>query len=546
MGLALFYLLHEFRGLATSQAMDQAQIGRELLAGHGWRTKVIRPLAFGELQRNGRDATRAIWQDTYHAPLPPLLDAAALVVPVSASWDMTRDDIIYAGDRAIAIASILLFLASVGVLYFIALRLFDRRLALLACGLVLVCDMMWQYSLSGLPQMLILLLLHLTIYALVRAIEKQSAGDSVRRWLTAAGLGFGLLALTHALTIWIFAPVLVISVFYFRPRGWAAAILLGVFLATYSPWLVRNYLVCGNPGGIAIYSALDGLQHSEAGHMRRLDLDVDRIIPGAVRAKVRTNLVAQFNRLFEYLGWSIVAPVGFVSLLHVFKRRETVVMHWLLIAMWVGAVAGMAVFGINEEQGVAANQFHMLFTPLLTCYGLAFLLVQWSRLNLKHNILDVPFLVMLFLVCGLPMLFTMIFSTSAWRVRWPPYLPPSIAIIGEWMQPEEIVASDMPWAVAWYANRRSVWVPDTVQAFTDMHDFEKLGAPLKGLYLTPISGSENKLGDLLSGEYREWTPYIVRIANLENFPLKWAVPHGPQECVFFSDRDRRIPRRTQP
>ena len=36
--LSLLYLIHEFRGLATSQAMDQAQIGRELLHRHGWAT----------------------------------------------------------------------------------------------------------------------------------------------------------------------------------------------------------------------------------------------------------------------------------------------------------------------------------------------------------------------------------------------------------------------------------------------------------------------------------------------------------------------------
>ena len=54
--------------------------------------------------------------------------------------------------------SILLFLGSVVLLYFTARRLFDQKLAVLACGLVLVCDAMWQYSLSGLPQMLLLFL----------------------------------------------------------------------------------------------------------------------------------------------------------------------------------------------------------------------------------------------------------------------------------------------------------------------------------------------------------------------------------------------------
>ena len=108
-GLALFYLLHEFRGLATSQAMDQAQIGRELLAGHGWATKFARPLAAGQLQRHGKNVAQKIWIDTYNAPLPPLVDALALL-PVKSQLKMTPRDIIYSGDRMIAAVSILLFL----------------------------------------------------------------------------------------------------------------------------------------------------------------------------------------------------------------------------------------------------------------------------------------------------------------------------------------------------------------------------------------------------------------------------------------------------
>src|SRR3954451_12582241 len=74
-GLALFYLLHEFRGLATSQGMDQAQIGRGLLHGELWKTKFARPLAIGQLQSHGKDVARNIWTDTYNALLPPLIDA---------------------------------------------------------------------------------------------------------------------------------------------------------------------------------------------------------------------------------------------------------------------------------------------------------------------------------------------------------------------------------------------------------------------------------------------------------------------------------------
>src|SRR5437870_11345506 len=147
------------------------------------------------------------------------------MLPVKSSWKMTPCDLIYSGDKAIAAMSILLFVASVVVLFFTVRRLFDQRLALLGCGLVIICDSLWQYSLSGLPQMLLLLLFNATVYALVRAVEAQYDGGRARAWLAAVGVGFGLLALTHALTIWIFAGALVFCVFFFRPRGWAAVIM---------------------------------------------------------------------------------------------------------------------------------------------------------------------------------------------------------------------------------------------------------------------------------------------------------------------------------
>ena len=115
--LSLFYLMHEFRGLATSQAMDQAQIGREIARGHGWRTHFARPRGIGQLLAHGKDVPRKIWVDTYNAPLPPLVNAIALF-PIKSHWKMTPADFMYPGDRAIAAMSILLFLLSVVVLFF--------------------------------------------------------------------------------------------------------------------------------------------------------------------------------------------------------------------------------------------------------------------------------------------------------------------------------------------------------------------------------------------------------------------------------------------
>jgi 4-amino-4-deoxy-L-arabinose transferase-like glycosyltransferase len=537
--VAIVYLWH-FRGLATAQAMDQAQIGRAIATGHGWHTNVIRPRAVGQLAAHGKNISQRIYYDTYHAPLPPLVDAIALF-PIKSHLKMTPANVVYAGDKAIAVMSILLFFASVVVLFFIARRLFDQRLALLACGLVLLCDALWQYSLSGLPQMLLLFLFNVTVYGLARAIAARNSGGFVGVWLAAAGAGFGLLALTHALTIWMFAAALVFCVFYFRPRGWAAAIVLATFAIIYTPWLLRNFIVCGNPGGVAIYSVLDGMRYSEAGWMRHVDLDLAGVGPGALRDRIATNLLVQTGRVFGYLGWSVVALMFFAGLLHAYKRHETSALRWMILTMWGGAVIGMAVYGINEEQGVAANQLHLIFVPVMTCFGLAFLLVQWNRLDIDFRLARLGFLTLLYFLCALPMIFAMPWL-ARWKpsVRWPPYVPPYIAVLNGWMKPDEIVASDMPWAVAWYADRRSLWVPDTLRTLTEFNDYNVLGGPVNGLYLTPVSGSQNTLGDILKGEYRDWANVILRGVNLEKFPLKWATLLGLEnECIFFSDHDRQ-------
>jgi hypothetical protein len=304
---------------------------------------------------------------------------------------------------------------------------------------------------------------------------------------------------------------------------------------------VRNWVVCGNPGGVAVYSFFDGINRPEAGHMRRLALDLENAGPGSFKNKFASNITSQSGRILEYLGWSVAAATFFVSLLHLFKRKETGMIRWMILSMWGAAAIGMIVYGINEEQGVAANQLHLLFIPIMTCFGLAYLLVQWNRLDITMRLARIGFITGIFLLCAVPMLINMLLpATNRPGVHWPPYIPPFISVINDWMKPNEVIASDIPWAISWYADRRSMWLPESVAAFTEFHDYGVVGAPLNGLYLTPVSGSDNRLGDIVKGEYRDWAPIILRSVDIQRFPLKWATLLGLEgECVFFADTDRQ-------
>ena len=537
--IAAIYL-YQFRGLSTSQGMDQAQVGRAIASGQGWKTKVARPRAIGQLQRHGKSVADKIWTDTYNAPLPPLIDAFALIV-VKPYWKMTPRSIVYAGDRAIVMMSILIFLGSIAVLFFTVRRLFDQRLALLTSGLTLLCDAMWQYSLSGLPQMLLLLLFNVAVYLLVRAVEAHYAEQPTLTWLAGVGAAFGLLALSHALTLWIFFAAAIFAAFFFRPRGWAAAVMLGTCAVLYLPWLIRTLVVCGNPGGVAIYSLFTGVVHTEWGWMRQLNFDPGVGLLGSFRDKLTAGLTSQTANLFEYFGSSVVALMFFISLLYPFKKAETAAMRWIILAMWGGALFGMCFYGISDEQGVAANQLHLIFIPLMTCYGLAYLLVHWNRLGISFPFARAGFLTLLYLLCALPMIFaTPWLSPPKPLVRWPPYMPGLIGVLNDWMRPEEITATDMPWAVAWYADRRSLWLPETIKTFSDLNDYQTLGGPVNAVYLTPVSGTDNKLRDIVRGEYKDWAPVIQRTQILEKFPLKWnTVTLGlDNECLFLSDYNR--------
>jgi len=242
------------------------------------------------------------------------------------------------------------------------------------------------------------------------------------------------------------------------------------------------------------------------------------------------------------LGKSLLAPVFFVGLLHLFKRPETSVFRWFILSMWVSGVFGMAVFGMPETATqVKANDLHILFVPLMVFYGLALVLVMWTRLDINVRLIRIAFLALLIVVSALPFInqLTIFFGPRKMPVWWPPYYPGSISILSKWTRENEIITSDMPWAVAWYADRQSLWLPMTVRDWLELNDYNQLQGRNVGLYLTPVTGNKEFISEIMKGEYKEWAPFIMRNVNTKDFPLKAVTPMAVDgESVYYSDRKR--------
>lgn len=193
-------------------------------------------------------------------------------------------------------------------------------------------------------------------------------------------------------------------------------------------------------------------------------------------------------------------------------------MRWALAITWGMAVVGMSFVGLPQKEQ-DGNQLHLLFIPLFAAYGVAFLTVLWARLGLSHlgwwgrNALVAG----AFVITALPMVAVLPLEVLAGLynkgqfAHWPPYLPDRVAKMRELMTDQEVVYTDLPWAVAWYADRRAVWLPREIEQFQTMRELsESRGEKVAGLLLTPESTKVTQTYDVFNGEYQAWAPEVYR------------------------------------
>jgi hypothetical protein len=382
----------------------------------------------------------------------------------------------------------------------------------------------------------VLFLFSLASLATVFAMEASDGEHTpaMLGWLVGAGVFMGLMTLAHGLCWWIFLGWAVFAALYFRPRGVVVLASLAAYLLVVSPWLVRNYQVSGNPFGLAVYDAFYDLA-PEASYQRMDDLSISNT-GTTLKGKIRVNFGRQFEGLFGLLGLNIAAITFFFALLHPFRNRKAAMFKWCVFLMWLSALFGMCLF--RGSAVVSENQLHVLFIPLFAAFGTAFLFVLWNRLEWGGEIMRLAFIGLIILVCALPMLSTL-FAGQQSRIQWPPYVPQLISILGNWFREDETVCSDVPWAVAWYSQRISLLMPQTMRSFNRIHDYDETKQPVRGLYLTPVTTDQRLFSEIYTGPGKEWAGLILRPPKVQDFPLTAyvALPIEGQ-CIIFADRDR--------
>jgi hypothetical protein len=520
--LTLTQLLVLFRGLDTAKGMDQAQLAREMARGNGYTTKVVRPVAVGQSQlaTEGEGTLVEATRDTYHSPLHPMLNAGVLKLVDGGNadkWRMAEGDTVYKLDRVIAAVSVLCFLTAIGINYLLICRIFDGKIAGVTAIIMLLCDLNWKFTSTGLPQMFMLLLFSCACFFAYRAVENTEEDGIALIPALIAGFFFALLCLTHWIAVWILIGWVVYAAFFIRPRGIAALGAIVIFIAFASYFIVKNNEYSGSPGGTALLALYSGLGGSEDYVMRIYDLGDANLPYKNLPIKVLKASVAQGNTLFASLGSIVVAPLFFLALFHPFKRRSIASFRWGILSMWGFGALGMALFG--AAVGTESNQLHILFAPLTSAYGLAFLAIIWSKLTLPTTVpmLKNAHFVVAVLLSAAPLLLPLPRDAVRRLVagdkpvpHWPPYYPSTLNNrLANYVDEDEIVISDQPWAVAWYADRTSIWLPTDLESFEVLEGMaEDHDTPVAGILLSPYSHGVRPLFESYT-EYSHFAPLVL-------------------------------------
>ena len=588
------------RNLGTQEAMDAAQVARNLSEGKGYTTQFIRPLSlylvkkrsearfgvipsdlhadYAQIKGDHPDLANppvyplalAIWMKIY----PALLHAADWVHDLLPGFLKSRIPSLrptldnplwqnagrfwwYPPDFFIVVFNEGLFLAVVVLTFLLARRLFDAGVAWLSGILLLCSEWLWRFSVSGLSTMLLMLIFIGLVWCL-KLIEQEAREPKwgLRGLLLLAafaGLLVGVGALTRYAFGWMIVPVVLFFILFGGSRKAALCLItLGVFAVVLTPWMYRNYRISGTPFGTATFAIVEGSSmFSENKLERSLEPDFTRISLGPLIYKLLGNSRRILQDDLPRVGGSWLTLLFLTGLLLGFNSPAIRRLRYFLVMCLVMMIVVQAL-GRTQLSEVSpdfnSENLLVLLVPMVFVYGVSlfFLLLDQIKLlfrGMRYMVIGV----FAFIMC-IPTVFTFL-PPKTIPIVYPPYYPPAIRQVCSWMRENELMMSDIPWAVAWYGDRQCVWTtlnatldpkdPNSKETFFDINDYLK---QIRAIYLTPETMDSRFLSQWVRSGEHSWGSFILdsmlRREIPSSFPLRKAPTGFLPEQLFLTDYDR--------
>jgi hypothetical protein len=549
---ACLYDLPSFQGFTSEEAMETAQLARNLSQGQGYVTKSLRPFTLYLLQQAGpsgqgpRPVPLPV-PDLNNPPVYPLLLAGVMkVLPFSFTANQYW---FYQPERWIAVFNQVLFFAAVLLLFRMARRLFDARVAWVSAIIFSATNLFWKFSVSGLSTLLLLLVFLGVVWCLIRIEERERAASG------GAGLGLALLAgglvgiggLTRYAFAWMIVPA-ALFVAWVGPRSRARLCLAvaGSFLVVMGPWLARNYAVSKACFGEAAYAAVEGTAPLEGDRLERSlapEYDLKRVSMVNVMEKFLSNALAIWRDDLPRFGGNWASAFFLVGLLIPFRDPNVGRLRLFLVFSFLLLFAVQALGQTHlsaDSPEINSENLLALLAPLVFVYGVALFFILLDQLNLAIVRERRAVIGAFILLLSVP------FVTSSVLLAHGPaansfYSPLHIQGLAQMMQPQEAMMSDIPAAVAWYGDRNCAWLTlDDNQEFLKLNELE----PIKAVLLTQRTTDKPFLSEMML-EPSSWSQFVMQCQAQRRvpsgFPLTQALAGFLPYQMFLSDTERWRP-----
>ncbi|HEY5345555.1 MAG TPA: glycosyltransferase family 39 protein [Verrucomicrobiae bacterium] len=535
-GLAVLYDLSAYRGFNSVEAMDAAQVARNMADGKGYTTDFIRPVSIYLLQKHNQkiSATNAAdfaqlngaHPDLANPPVYPTV-LAGLMEFWKPNWTVeTRKPFWSEGGRflryqtefRIAIMNQILLLVSVALTFLIARKLFDIEVAWLAALLTLGADLLWKFSVSGQSTLLLLVIFLGLVLVLIKIEELGRTEKPPVQKLFMLTVTAGLLVGMGMLTRYAFGGAIIpVAIFLMlfggvrRPSLAVAAIL--TFVLAVTPWIIRNLEVSGTLFGTAGYAIAEGT-FAYPGSQLSQSINPDPTLIYWLRPYIRKlleNLRFILQNDLLRIGGNWVATLFFAGLLLGLRNIAARRMRYFTM-ICVGVFSVVQALGKTQLSAMSpeinSENLLVLLAPLAAIFGIVFFLTLLNQMKTPSPQIRLAIIVLMLLIACQPLI-TSLLPPKISPVAYPPYYPPEIQKVASWMHPDELMMSDIPWAVAWYGDHPCVWLTLNLQPdFYAINDYLK---PIKGIYFTTDFMDKKAVSETVRSDENSWGRFIYNL-----------------------------------
>lgn len=568
--MALIHAFITFRGLSSADGMEQAQLARELARENQFQTKVIQPYAWAKLLDDRQEPEVRSMPDISQPPLQPLVLAPIFkLMGQHLSYQPGKTGSVYLQDRIIACVGVTGFLLMLLWTHGMARILFNESIASISVLILLFCEPLWNLSVSGSPVALLLPLFALALRLLTAVTVASAEGRGYKLSLLGLGITCALLVMAHWMALWIVFGIIIATALCL-PGKRRSAITVAIFplsaLIIWGYWMAQR---CGDPLGAAKVLLQAHLLDVDVQTLQRqFSMILPQVTLDELVRKFGRNWREQFGDLYAHMGHVLPAIFFLAAAMHHFRRPDTNALRIGLGIIGLCLLLSMGLVGLSE--GVTDDHnLYPVIVPALTVYGVSMMAVLWARMQPSGGLfwMSWGYAVIAVLVSAIPMLtqlpnqlkLGMTFS-DRFHPHWPPYVPQRVAVVNRLLEPGEIVFSDAPWFVAWYADVPAIWMPNKRSEFELMRQKLKAqNATVAGVVVTPVSARINYLSDAFTGAYSEWPDLIFRGPMLAfekdfkprpDFPYTMVIPLlaqpvGDREnlsllMTFYTDKPRVV------